>query len=394
MFVPAVPAIPFHDCNRYSSSRGAAWKRSSPHLLACRIILAICLGIGTANAIGWMLDVPALVSPFDRFPKMVPATSALVLANTARLRLQIDAPAWRRTASLLGALIGAAGVFIPACYLADRAPPVLLLSSQVKDGAARADGRPAAVTAQPGRLFFQDTLLYAAVPGKGESLPTALAAIRSAAEALRYLREPDTTQIGKVSATILRQADHMAHLVDDLMDVARIGRGQLVLAAGPVAVPAAIADAYEQVRPIIERKRHGYQLDFLPEPVTVIGDHKRLVQVIANLLNNAAKYTPQGGALTLRLRADARQVEIAVQDNGAGIDAALLPTLFDTFTQAALTPDRREGGLGLGLALVKRLTELHGGTVRAESAGLGHGSTFTVSLPRAETGAPTGSEPG
>jgi signal transduction histidine kinase len=185
---------------------------------------------------------------------------------------------------------------------------------------------------------------------------------------------------------ILRQVDNMVNLVDDLMDVSRIGRGQLVLDLAPVDVRMAITDAVEQLRPAIERKRHACQLDLLPEPVMVLGEHRRLVQVIANLLANAVKYTPEGGALAVELTADAREVKIAVKDNGVGIDAGLLPRVFETFTQAELTPDRREGGLGLGLALVKRLTELHGGRVFVESSGAGAGSTFWVVVPRVEAG--------
>ena len=210
-----------------------------------------------------------------------------------------------------------------------------------------------------------------------------LAPIQSAAELLRHMRNPDKAGIDKVGSMILRQVDHMVHLVDDLLDVSRIGRGQLVLDARPVDVQAAINAACEQVRPAIERKGHRFQLDLAPEPLAVLGDHKRLVQIIANLLNNAAKYTPEGGDLALRLTADAREVSIVVRDNGIGIDAALLPRVFDTFTQATPTPDRQQGGLGLGLALVKRLSELHGGTVQAESGGAGSGSTFTLMLPRA-----------
>ncbi len=211
-----------------------------------------------------------------------------------------------------------------------------------------------------------------------------LAPIQSAAEVLHHMRDPDKARLDKVSSMILRQVDNMVNLVDDLMDVSRIGRGQLVLEFAPVDVRMAITDAVEQLRPAIERKGHVCRLDLLPEPVMVLGEHKRLVQVIANLLANAVKYTPEGGVLAVELMADAREVRIAVRDNGVGIEAELLPKVFETFTQAALTPDRREGGLGLGLALVKRLTELHGGRVFAESAGAGAGSTFWVVVPRVD----------
>ena len=147
----------------------------------------------------------------------------------------------------------------------------------------------------------------------------------------------------------------------------------------------------EQLRPLVERRNHACRIDADAQPVWVLGDAKRLVQVLANLMNNAAKYTPPGGELRVTLRADARQARIAVQDNGAGIAPALLPRVFEMFTQAALTPERAEGGLGMGLALVKRLTEMQGGSVRADSAGAGRGSTFTVTLPLAD---PATAQPG
>jgi len=211
-----------------------------------------------------------------------------------------------------------------------------------------------------------------------------LAPIKATAQLLARTGSTGPEQLGRMSAIIERQVDHMVTLVDDLMDVSRVRRGQIALERVPVDLQAVIAAAHEQVRPLVERKRHACSVTAEPVPVRVLGDSKRLVQVVANLLNNAAKYTPEGGALSLALRADGRQAVIEVRDNGAGIDAALLPTVFEMFTQAALTPDRSEGGLGMGLSLVKRLTEMQGGSVRANSAGAGRGSVFTVTLPLAD----------
>jgi CheY-like chemotaxis protein len=143
-----------------------------------------------------------------------------------------------------------------------------------------------------------------------------------------------------------------------------------------------VDDASEQIRPLITARRHRLVIDLPPSPAHVKGDHKRLVQVVANLLNNSTKYTPEGGSLQLRLASDGDDFVLTVADDGIGMEAALVDRVFDLFTQAERTPDRSQGGLGLGLALVKSLVELHGGRVAAHSPGLGKGSSFTVRLPR------------
>jgi signal transduction histidine kinase len=211
-----------------------------------------------------------------------------------------------------------------------------------------------------------------------------LAPIKATAQLLGRTGSTDIAHLRRMSGIIERQVDHMVTLVEDLMDVSRVRSGQIALECLPVDLNAVIGAAHEQVRPLIERRNHAFTIDAPADPVWVLGDSKRLVQVLANLLNNAAKYTPPGGKLCVRLQTQGRQAQLAVCDNGAGIDAALLPSVFEMFTQAALTPERAEGGLGMGLALVKRLTEMQGGSVRADSAGAGRGSTFTVVLPLAD----------
>jgi CheY-like chemotaxis protein len=143
-----------------------------------------------------------------------------------------------------------------------------------------------------------------------------------------------------------------------------------------------VDDAAEQIRPLITARRHRLVVELPTSPAHVMGDHKRLVQVVANLLNNSTKYTPEGGTLRVRLEAQGEDFVLTVLDDGIGMEPALVDRVFDLFTQAERTPDRSQGGLGLGLALVKSLVELHGGTVQAASGGLGKGSTFTVRLPR------------
>jgi len=208
-----------------------------------------------------------------------------------------------------------------------------------------------------------------------------LAPIRAGAELLRRTGGADP-QLRRTSEIISRQVDHMVHLVDDLLDVSRVTRGLITLEQKPVDAHRAVCDAVEQARPAIAQRGHRLQTALGEQHPLVLGDHKRLVQVVVNLLNNAAKYTPPGGEIGVSLRVGAHQIEVEVRDNGIGIDASLLPRVFETFTQATRTASRAEGGLGLGLALVKRLTELHGGKVAAGSAGLGQGSSFTLTLPR------------
>ncbi|QOL48447.1 hybrid sensor histidine kinase/response regulator [Massilia litorea] len=214
-----------------------------------------------------------------------------------------------------------------------------------------------------------------------------LAPISTAAEMLRLANATDP-RTRKASEVISHQVKHMTALVDDLLDVSRVTRGLVELERELVDIKAAVANAVEQARPLIEARRHALTVRTDASQATVLGDRTRLVQVIANLLNNAAKYTPQGGEITLAVHAQADQgwVDIGVIDNGIGIDARLLPHIFDLFTQAERTPDRAQGGLGIGLALVRTMVALHGGVVTAASDGPGAGSTFTIRLPAVTQG--------
>lgn len=209
-----------------------------------------------------------------------------------------------------------------------------------------------------------------------------LAPIRTAAELLMTDNIPGA-QVRQTSAVISRQVRHMTSLVDDLLDVSRVTRGLATLDLGEVDMARGVADAIEQARPLIASKRHHLAIRLASEPAKVLGDSKRLVQIFGNLLNNAAKYTPPGGNITVQLSVPrAGRVAVSVEDNGIGMSPELTEQAFELFTQADRTPDRTQGGLGIGLALVKSLTELHQGTVSATSGGPGAGSTFTVTLPR------------
>jgi PAS domain S-box-containing protein len=209
----------------------------------------------------------------------------------------------------------------------------------------------------------------------------------SAAADLLAMGELEPARIVRTSAIITRQVGHMTSLVDDLLDVSRVTRGLVALEREPVDIKATIADAVEQVRPLVESRRHRLELLLAPEQAVVAGDRKRLVQVLSNLLGNAAKYTPEGGRIALHMEVepdgDGEQVVLCVIDDGIGMSAEVRRGAFELFTQAERTPDRTQGGLGIGLALVKSLVELHGGTVTAHSDGPGRGSKFVVRLPLA-----------
>ncbi|WP_426162460.1 ATP-binding protein [Pseudoduganella sp. R-31] len=207
-----------------------------------------------------------------------------------------------------------------------------------------------------------------------------LAPITAAARTL-LSADSDAVRVREVASVVERQAAHLAILLDDLLDVARVTRGQINMVHEPVDLNDVLAAAIEQVTPLFERLSHSLSATATPRQVWVCGDQKRLVQIITNLLTNAAKYTPPGGRIAVRLSVVLREVELVVTDNGIGMAPELVGRVFELFIQGARTSNRSEGGLGVGLALVRRLLHAHGGTIRAESAGPGKGSRFTVKLP-------------
>jgi PAS domain S-box-containing protein len=217
-----------------------------------------------------------------------------------------------------------------------------------------------------------------------------LAPIRNGLELLR-LGSATPEQQANIRAMMERQVGHMVHLINDLLDIARVASGKVVLQVAPLAVQEVVASAVETSLPLIEASRHTLEIDLPPEPLPIEADAVRLSQVLSNLLSNAAKYTPQGGRIRVAARREQDEVAIVVSDTGIGIAADSLTEVFEMFTQVAHSVDRAKGGLGIGLALVRHLVQLHGGSVGAASAGIGQGSTFTVRLPlgRAlEAGAP------
>jgi len=223
----------------------------------------------------------------------------------------------------------------------------------------------------------------------GHELRNPLAPISTAAEMLRMVARGDA-KVAKASEVIVRQVKHLSALVDDLLDVSRVTRGLVQLNKEVVDLNAIVDSAVEQSQPLMESRKHSLRIRHEGAHPRVEGDRNRLVQIVVNLLNNAAKYTPEGGVVTLTVRNDAHHAFVDVQDNGIGIEANLLRRIFDLFTQAQRTPDRSQGGLGIGLALVKRLVNLHGGEISAASNGPGTGAEFKVSLPLS-SGPPTAS---
>lgn len=202
---------------------------------------------------------------------------------------------------------------------------------------------------------------------------------------LMNMADGDGEQHQRAHDMMQRQVQHMAHMVDDLLDVARLTRGQITLRRERMDLARLVSQCAEDHRGLFERARTPLTIQVPHTPVWVNGDSTRLNQVVVNLLDNAAKFTPAGGEVHVRLTSDAGTGEatLTVSDTGIGIDASVLPRLFDTFAQADASLDRSRGGLGLGLSVAKGLLDLHGGRIEAQSAGSGAGSVFTVRLPLA-----------
>jgi PAS domain S-box-containing protein len=223
----------------------------------------------------------------------------------------------------------------------------------------------------------------------GHELRNPLAPIRNSLHILR-LTERDAGSQRRLVDMMERQVDQLVRLVDDLLEVSRISRGKITLRTEPVELGQVLRSAAEACRPLMEREGHDFQVHLPQEPITLEGDAVRLTQVVANLLNNSAKYTEAGGRVWLGAARVGGEAVITVRDTGLGIPAEMLPHIFDMFAQVNRTLGRAQGGLGIGLALVRRLVELHGGRVEARSAGEGTGSEFVVRLPMAAPRPPDG----
>jgi two-component system, sensor histidine kinase len=208
-----------------------------------------------------------------------------------------------------------------------------------------------------------------------------LAPIRNVSELLGRL-VPGNAEVQSAAAILRRQIAHLTRIVDDLLDVSRITQGRIELQRQPVDLNSVVADALESVQPLLSERGHALKLQPATAALYVEGDEARLVQCVANLLVNAIKYTDAGGRITVEAYAAGADAVIAVSDNGVGIPPELLPQIFDLFVQSRRSLDRAQGGLGIGLSLVRRLMQMHDGRVVAHSEGIGHGARFELHLPQ------------
>jgi CheY-like chemotaxis protein/two-component sensor histidine kinase len=218
----------------------------------------------------------------------------------------------------------------------------------------------------------------------GHEMRNPLAPIRNAAEIFRLKGAADP-ELQEVTAMVERQIRQLTRLLDDLLDVSRVGHGKINLQLKSVDLKAVVALAIEIGRPLIDARKHTLTVSIPSYAVDVEGDSGRLAQVVANLLNNSSKFMDDGGRIELTLENVGRWAVLSVRDTGVGIEASMLPRIFDLFMQVNGSISRANEGLGIGLALVRNVVELHGGTVQGASAGLGHGTEFVVRLPLLET---------
>ena len=206
-----------------------------------------------------------------------------------------------------------------------------------------------------------------------------LAPIRNGLQILKCALKPD--EAARTRDMMERQLNHMVRLIDDLLDVSRIANGKLELRTAPVTLRQVVDAAVETSMPVIDAGRQRFVMSLADEPIYLDADLTRLSQVLSNILNNAAKFTPAGGEIALSVERDGSDVVLRIRDTGIGIAPDKVDQVFDMFGQVESTLERSQGGLGIGLALARTLTEMHGGRIRAESGGIGHGSTFVVRLP-------------
>lgn len=342
-----------------------------------------------------------------------PLRDALARAVQTRRRVDLDEAVLPLVAAVPG--LGFPGQVLPGAAVVvpllsgDRAPGALLVAAARQEAGAAAVQPPdwAALEELASRaaIAFENARLYQSLQAEiaerraaeaelkrmnqrkdeflamlSHELRNPLAPIRNAVEMIRRIAPPDQ-KLAWATDVMDRQTHHLTRLVDELLDVARINQGVITLQRDAVDLNAVLAHSIDIARATIESRSHVLVVEQPPSPVWMNGDFARLSQVVANLLHNAAKYSENGGRIVLTLAVRDGDAVVTVRDNGIGIDAALMPRIFDLFAQGERSLDRSQGGLGVGLTLVRRLVELHGGSVTASSAGAGRGAEFEVRLP-------------
>jgi PAS domain S-box-containing protein len=339
---------------------------------------------------------------------VIEGAGALVYAKDLQGRYILSNEAWRRLNGL--APEQAHGVTDEQLFGAEAAARLRANDRQVLESGqpisvqerAEVDGQPAIFRTSKFPLYDETGQIYAVcgvstdvtdvvqadrrkdefIATLAHELRNPLAPIRTGLEILRRVGELPPVAV-RTRDMMDRQLTHMVRLVDDLLDVSRVSRGKLELRPQPVTVAQVLSDALETCQPALAAAGHTLAVELPPQELTVQGDLTRLAQVFSNLLNNATKYTPPGGRIAVRAWRDGDSAVVEVKDDGSGIAAEVLPNVFELFAQGETVTQAGQGGLGIGLWLVKRLVELHHGGIEASSAGKGLGSTFTVRLPLA-----------
>ncbi len=355
-------------------SFGAADAAAQPHALSSLHAVPQPLreAIEQAGAEGRELDVPlwADAEQFHEWPaglrsvRLMPVKTGDRVFGVFLLASARPAPAWSAADQLmLAELVGRAGMALENARLYWSLKREIAKTREAEE-----------------KLLEQSRRKDEFLAMLSHELRNPLAPIRNAAEVLRRIA-PTDAGIVWARDVVERQVTHLAQLVDDLLDVSRITQGKITLKKEPVELGRVIQHSVETARGLLESKRHQLALNLSGTPIWVHGDFARLAQVIGNLLNNGAKYTAEGGRIELAASADRGEAVISVRDNGIGIEADLLPHVFELFTQGEQTLDRSQGGLGVGLTVVQRLVELHQGRVEVHSDGVGKGALFRICLP-------------
>ena len=238
------------------------------------------------------------------------------------------------------------------------------------------------------RLAESDRMKDEFLATLSHELRNPLAPLRNGLEILRMTTAADA-RAASVHAMMERQVGQMIRLVDDLLEVSRISRGTLSIKRRRLTLDSVLDVALDGVRPLVEQNAHRLQVDVPAQPVWLFGDQARLAQIVSNVLTNAARYTPRGGSIRLRASTSRDDAIIVVEDDGAGMEPATIPRMFEMFSRGARDSTLHQGGLGIGLALARQLVELHGGSIEARSAGLGQGTTVTIRVPLSEAPEPT-----